>query len=162
MNKYYAGIGSRETPVDVLEYMRDTAMRLHAAGYILRSGGAEGADTAFESGSGGSREIFRSRNCTPEAEVMAASYHPNWPACRMGARMLHGRNCMIVLGKDVLEPVPVDFIICWTQRGAVVGGTGQALRMANALDIEVFNLGIEDPGKLAVVKQRIDELSAAT
>lgn len=50
MSKYYAGIGSRETPEDVLEYMELLAIRLGKLGYILRSGGAGGADTAFELG----------------------------------------------------------------------------------------------------------------
>jgi len=42
MNGYYAGIGSRETPEDVLKYMTRVARGLDRKGYRLRSGGAKG------------------------------------------------------------------------------------------------------------------------
>lgn len=46
----YAGIGSRETPKDVCRKMFTAGRILWKAGFTLRSGGARGADTAFESG----------------------------------------------------------------------------------------------------------------
>lgn len=46
----YAGIGSRETPVDVCDDMTRIAAALEARGFTLRSGFAKGADTAFELG----------------------------------------------------------------------------------------------------------------
>lgn len=46
----YAGVGSRATPEPVLDLMRRCATRLEVLGYTLRSGGANGADTAFEEG----------------------------------------------------------------------------------------------------------------
>lgn len=48
--KAYAGIGSRETPADVLELMGRIAKRLAWKGWTLRSGGAVGADQAFAIG----------------------------------------------------------------------------------------------------------------
>jgi hypothetical protein len=48
--KYYTGIGSRQTPKDILKLMEDIAFKLAQKGYILRSGAAGGADTAFEDG----------------------------------------------------------------------------------------------------------------
>ena len=50
MTKYFAGIGSRETPQDILKLMTKSAYRLEQLGYVLRSGGARGADKAFELG----------------------------------------------------------------------------------------------------------------
>lgn len=47
---YYAGVGSRETPEDVLQLMRQFAIKLANLGWVLRSGGAPGADSAFEAG----------------------------------------------------------------------------------------------------------------
>lgn len=44
----YAGIGSRETPMEVLELMTKASAWLGAKGYALQSGGAIGADMAFE------------------------------------------------------------------------------------------------------------------
>lgn len=56
--KYYTGVGSRETPEEILKVMEDLAFNLRETGWILRSGGAEGADTAFEVNSYGSSEIY--------------------------------------------------------------------------------------------------------
>ena len=47
-NMTYAGIGSRETPMEVLELMTKASTWLGAKGYTLQSGGAIGADMAFE------------------------------------------------------------------------------------------------------------------
>jgi hypothetical protein len=44
------GIGSRDTPRDVLDTMTNLMYELHKDGWILRSGGASGADDAFEKG----------------------------------------------------------------------------------------------------------------
>lgn len=50
MTKYYTGVGSRETPLHVYELMEDIAFKLEQRGFVLRSGGAPGADQAFENG----------------------------------------------------------------------------------------------------------------
>ena len=50
MTKYYTGVGSRSTPQDIMELMTQVATKLEALGYSLRSGAADGADTAFENG----------------------------------------------------------------------------------------------------------------
>ena len=47
----YTGIGSRETPHHILTLMTEIANILDNIGYTLRSGGADGADTAFALGS---------------------------------------------------------------------------------------------------------------
>lgn len=48
--KWYTGVGSRETPQDIQDLMARLAYKLASEGYGLRSGGAEGADQAFERG----------------------------------------------------------------------------------------------------------------
>jgi predicted Rossmann fold nucleotide-binding protein DprA/Smf involved in DNA uptake len=48
---YYTGVGSRECPTYILDLMTQYATVLNNKGYILRSGGALGADSAFQSGS---------------------------------------------------------------------------------------------------------------
>lgn len=55
--KIYTGIGSRETPYEILQLMKELA-RLMSECFILRSGGADGADSAFESGCSGLKEIY--------------------------------------------------------------------------------------------------------
>ena len=44
----YAGIGSRETPIEVQKAMYRVAKYLEGKGFTLYSGGANGADKAFE------------------------------------------------------------------------------------------------------------------
>jgi len=44
------GIGSRETPEDMLKLMTQIGQKIEALGGMLRSGGAGGADLAFEAG----------------------------------------------------------------------------------------------------------------
>lgn len=48
--KWYTGVGSRETPVNILELMEEVGYKLASQGWTLRSGGALGADRAFEEG----------------------------------------------------------------------------------------------------------------
>lgn len=156
----YAGIGSRITPPHILDRMRDLAARLSAAGYALRSGGAEGADSAFESGArraGGAVELwipwrgFNGRDglaWLPSDDHMTAaqSLHPAWNALSPGVRRLHARNVGQVLGQDLSSPV--DFVICWTPDGCesevtrsrMTGGTGTAIALASRRGIPVINL----------------------
>lgn len=155
MNKIYTGIGSRQTPPSVLVMFAKIAGRLERRGYTLRSGAAPGADTGFEMGvlnpklkeiylpwpefSNSTSTLFDLR---PEAFEMASQFHPNWKRCTENARKFHARNCYQVLGYDL--KTPTDFIVCWTSNGNPVGGTGQALRIAQEYKIPVINFGSED------------------
>jgi len=150
----YAGVGSRETPSDVMELMCHCAGRLERCGYILRSGGADGADTAFESGvreccaklillpwrgfNGRRDESYCIWQYGPDHAKLARYFHPNWWACSSGAKMLHTRNVAQVLGLDCT--VPAVFVLCWTKDGRDSGGTGQALRIARSYGVVVYNL----------------------
>lgn len=154
----YAGIGSRETPLDVVALMAQLACELGDDGWTLRSGAAPGADMAFESGlrPEHSREIFipwtgfqghpSPLRPTPAAFELAAQHHPAWARCSRGARALHARNCQQVLGALLQDPVAM--VVCWTPRGSGIGGTGQALRIARAFEIPIFDLG-HDPVRIA-------------
>jgi len=154
MTRYYAGIGSRETPRAVLMAMRYLASELCMKGWILRSGGARGADSAFEDAvPSNMRQIFlpwpgyenkdMSMDIEPHhvelAMRMAQENHPAWHKCSDGARNLHARNSLIIMGPEM--DTPVDFIACWTVGGLGGGGTGQALRIAKERGIEVFDFG---------------------
>jgi len=171
----YAGIGSRETPASILALMTDIARALDAAGMILRSGGADGADNAFAKGARiGHRQIFTPwKTFQPKegpflpdtihlagspyelpAMKIASIYHPSWDipegkpgALTPGARRLHARNCQQVLGRDLGDLS--RFVLCWTKNAAGGGGTGQALRIARGHGVPVFDLA--DPEILASV-----------
>ncbi len=73
----YAGIGSRETPQEILDLMTKAAEYLDGLGYTLRSGAADGADTAFEKGAT-KKEIFKGFDPAGETEVkIAHEIHPD-------------------------------------------------------------------------------------
>lgn len=151
VNRHYAGIGSRETPLDIMAFMTKIARWLDRRDYVLRSGGADGADTAFAKGST-HKEIFLpwegfngswgSPVVDPaiwtRAEQIASNFHPAWDRCSPAARKLHTRNVYQVLGADL--KTPSRFVVCWTKDGKASGGTGQALRIAEASRIPIFNL----------------------
>jgi hypothetical protein len=147
----YTGIGSRLTPPEVLARMRVLAGKLEACGFVLRSGGARGADTHFEVGvrDRNNAEIYLpwpgfrghwSSRCyvTAEAFALTARFHPHWSACSPNTKRLHARNGYQILGPDLASPS--KFVACWTADGEASGGTGQAIRIAQAHDIPVFNL----------------------
>ena len=149
----YAGIGSRETPKDILSAMTSVGRFMATWGHTLRSGAAPGADSAFEYGAvskGGEVEIylpykgFKGHHSelfgsTKEARQLAAKFHPNWANVGCMGRDFHGRNCYQILGPGLDSPA--DFVVCWTPKGKTVGGTGQSIRMAEHYDIPIFNLG---------------------
>jgi hypothetical protein len=150
---YYAGIGSRETPDEILTIFENIGSYLAQKSFILRSGGAEGADQAFERGcdkANGKKEIylpwknFEGSNSNlivqqGKAYEIAEKLHPYWHNLKDGARKLQARNSHQVLGKDL--NTPSSFIVCWTKNGKDVGGTAQAIRIARHYEIPIFNAG---------------------
>lgn len=143
MKKYYAGIGSQKTPPDVLEMMRQIAGALEEQGYILRSGGAQGADTAFaESVHHNNKEVWTASFATQKAINVAAQHHPAWHNCKPYVRRLHGRNAQIILGYHLNEPV--EFVVCWTYKGNKQGGTALGMSIAESHGITVYNLAISE------------------
>ena len=155
--KYYAGVGARKTPPDVLADMEKLATLLEDKGFCLRSGGAVGADTAFESGVNENKEIYLAIHATPEAMEIAKKYHPAWFACSYYVRKLLGRNTFQVLGADL--KTPSQFLVCWTPDGCTshatrtreTGGTGTAISIADDLGIPIYNL------ELSTIQNIIDK-----
>lgn len=152
--KYYAGVGARDTPEDVLEVMEQLGAMCSDAGWTLRSGGAEGADTAFETGHGnGDKEIFlpwgkfngnnsKLFKSSDDAYTTAKALLPYWDKLQQGPKHMHARNMHIIAGQFLNEPV--DFMICWTKDGTIRGGTGVAIMAATVAGIPIFNLGSKD------------------
>lgn len=168
MDRYYTGIGSRETPPDILVIMTNIARALSHQ-YICRTGGAQGADQAFEAGCTGRCNVFLpwpSFGCADQSNVYMTSpsaeafeiaevFHPRWPYISRGARTLHARNSHQILGPQLNDPV--DFVICWTKDGKFSGGTGQALRIADSYRIPIWNLKKEDD--LVYVKEELARMA---
>ena len=165
MTLYYTGVGSRTTPPAMMKAISQLAWWLKMMDYTMRSGAAEGADSAFEEGAGpyshvytpwpgfGASAHIRLARPTVDAIRMAAAVHPAWGKLSAGARALHARNCHQVLGDDLTTPS--KFVVCWTPDGCDsertrtrgTGGTATAIVLADRHGIPVFNLrndGAED------------------
>lgn len=154
--KYYAGIGSRDTPEDVLNYFYQLGYFFAVKGFTLRSGAAQGADKYFEYGSdkaNGKKEIYLPWGnfegsssslvvSNIEAYNIAEKFHPYWHNLSVGARKLQSRNSHQILGLDLKSPS--SFVLCWTKDGKGQGGTGQALRVAQHYNIPIFDAGKYD------------------
>ena len=158
----YAGIGARTTPIEILKEFEQIGEDLAREGYILRSGHAEGADSAFETGCdkvNGCKEIYipwknfngsksdliiewNSALNAQRAYEIAREFHPYYDNLKPFVKKLMARNSFQVLG-DLKSENPSDFIICYTEGGELKGGTAQAIRIANAYKIPVYNFGSE-------------------
>jgi len=155
-----AGIGSRETPQEICEEMVLIGAAVADAGGWVRSGHAEGADYAFEQGAGRrclvylpfagfnrklpmlGRSILFTGESTEWADRMVEQFHPNAKGLRGRAWAFHRRNAAQVLGRR--GDRPVDFVVCWTREGRKLGGTAQALRIAEHYEIPVLNMFFEE------------------
>jgi hypothetical protein len=164
-SKYYAGIGSRETPADVLQLMEKISYSLSNKGFTLRSGGAKGADQCFQYGARRAdiflpwpsfelecQEKFPKHNylIVPkedhDAERSVDDFHPKPSGLTDGGRSLMRRNYRQVIGEKRVDDSL--FVICWTPHGAGGGGTGQAIRIAKCMEIPVIDLGNRETYKI--------------
>ena len=135
-------------------------------GKVLRSGGADGADTAFQRGvrDPSKRQIFLPwdgfnglKHC-PENGIfywkyltghkLAAEtvrrYHPAPDRLSAGGFSLMARNAMQILGPTMDDPV--ELVVCYApldKKGNPKGGTSQAIRIAQDHGIQVKNLADE-------------------
>ena len=152
----YAGIGSRksgeaccpDTGKPILQCMKEIAQYLEAKGYILNSGGAIGADQAFESGvrSQLKKQIFFASDATPLTRAIAKELHPAPQVLKGYPLDLMARNTYQIFGRNL--DTPVDFVLCWTPDGCqshtsrtrATGGTGQAIDMASRTGIPIINM----------------------
>ena len=160
----YTGIGSRETPSDICDFMKEIGTLMSKHDWILRSGGAKGADSAFEAGHTGKKEIYlpwrhfrrnkskfygSSERAVSMAKAVWAARQisnpdlPDWDRLRDMTRAFQSRNIHQVLGKNL--NVRSDCIICWTKDGQEIGGTAQAMALARMIHVPVINLANDKP-----------------
>lgn len=166
----YTGIGSRKTPGNILHSMVQVGEFMYNAGHTLRSGGAQGADRAFEIGA--DQAFGKARNARfgdvdaidiPELkEIYLPAYKwcgsdsPFYGVCEDAQRvaaLFHptwDRLSYFVkklMGRNAYQilghdlKTKTDFVVCWTPDGRITGGTGLALRMAVYHGIPVLNFG---------------------
>jgi len=155
---WYTGVGSREIPRPHYNRLRQLAHALARQGWGVRSGSAEGADTAFEEGSFGFHRRFYlpwwgfndhgpgTGDCVvPEksfgevwmdAMAIAQAHHPHWPSRpdKRGARALLTRDVFQVLGDDLATPSA--FVWCWAPQ-PVLDGQGRVVNVAGGTGMAV-------------------------
>jgi len=164
-NKIYAGIGARNTPKDILYLIKIIGICFASIGYTLNTGAAQGADQAFAEGAfsaGGKVNLFLpwpnyeknwwskyntniivfNSQLDKEALNSVYQYHPNANRLKKSVITLHARNYLILKN--------AKFAICYTKNGAIIGGTGQAIRIMNDMNKKVFNLGKEEDRKQVI------------
>lgn len=143
--KYFAGIGSRKTPRAIKLLMDKLSPLLIEQGYILRSGGASGADKMWEDSynqHGGQSSIYLANDVCEKSLEIAERFHPRWDLLTDYGRRLHARNGYQILGRNL--DYPSEFVICWTEDGKLKGGTAQAMRIALHYKIPIYNLALTE------------------
>jgi len=143
-------------------------------GWVLRSGGSPGADTAFEQGcdlGSGAKEIYlpwRGFNGsdsplyeTPvEAAELARKIHSGLHRRSGSVQKLRARNVCQILGASLNEPS--QLVIAWTKNAEPTGGSATVLLIAGERGIPVINLaepawfGLDETTALARVLDRAD------
>jgi len=158
--KAYAGTGNRDAPADILNTMKRLARELEEFGYVLRVGGMDGPEDAFEAGARNSElhlpwQNFNNRQSksyfnTDEIKCIAKMFHPTYDGLKPAIQAFLCKNVRQVLGKDLRSPV--RFVLLWSEDGAEssarcnskTGSAGHVISLAAAMKIPVFNLGTPD------------------
>lgn len=152
----YAGIGDVNIPTNIQELMKMIGEELAHQGYVLRTGGAKGADTAFMEGcdkAKGIKEVFYPSDLHVNNETLkiAKEIHGHWEYCenkqpKQGHKysfpvQAHCRNMKIINGDQLNNPV--EFTIAYQDINQVTGGTWQGIKYSQKLGIKVYNLFVE-------------------
>ncbi len=151
---HYTGIGSIKINTKYLNYIILLSKYFAQKGYVLRSGGTNGAASAFEQGCdsvNGLKEIylpckdFNNNKSSlydlpnfDEAFKIAENFHPAWYTQSNAIKKLHTSNSYQILGSDL--KTPSLFVVCYTDG---TGSTMQALRIAKFYNIPIFNLKLD-------------------
>lgn len=141
-------VGSRETPVHILEYTKKLTASLQALGVRIRTGDAAGMDASART-TNTLLQVFKADHAQGDsaAHALASKYHPAWQFLKNEyVQNLHARNAYQVLGMSLNSPS--DALVCYTpdgctehaQRSRKTGGTGTAISIASENGVPVFNL----------------------
>lgn len=169
MTKYYTGVGSRETPKEILGLMREYSKVMALLGWSFRSGGANGADSAFSDGWWDARDIDKEiqegeiylpwdgfndfmpsdpccilvtdKRIIQKAQEILKTIHPAYDKLTRGPLALHTRNVYRVLGKDL--QTPSKGLVGYAKldkHGVDRQGPGTAIKIAEKYGVKTRNL----------------------
>lgn len=149
------GIGSRNTPKDICNIFTEIGKEIKNRNWWCRSGGARGADYAFEKGaekncivylpsnnynySRGACGIERCPGFNNDAFNIVLQHEPYAEKLSTFIKCLKVRNVYQILGESLNNRS--DAVICWTPNGDIIGGTGLALKIARQFGTPIFNFG---------------------
>jgi hypothetical protein len=163
-------VGSRSTPPNVCTQISWLAFEFTRNGLEVRSGHVEGADWAAEQGACQATDpdckkrgvdpvqpaiyLPWERFCAERAvlgravvvkssfiaDQLVRDHHPAADLLTAGAFSLHRRNGAQVLGDTFDDPSVA--VVCWRDPAAKTSGTDQAMRIARAYGVPVFNLAL--------------------
>lgn len=159
MANYYTMVGSRDITPYHYNALRVISRRMNVLGYVVRSGGADGADTAAYEGGFPNTEVYlpwegfngltakkgehvnaKELDNYEKAKYMASMFHPAWDSLKDGAKALHTRNVYQVLGFNLDDPSLV-LICCAPPNGkSVKGGTATAFEIAKHYKVPTYNI----------------------
>lgn len=156
----YAGIGTRDITVDDMNVIKTVSAYLSEKGIVCYSGNADGSDNIFQFNSNSNCVVylpwkgFNDANSDSKKSIEAIvcgdtkeglesvdKYHPSPRSLSYGARALMCRNYHQIFGYGKYPKV--SFVVCCArqdEKGNVMGGTGQACRIAKACSIPVLNI----------------------
>lgn len=161
--KTYVGTGNKEAPPEVLSLIKRLTRELEEFGFVLRTGGLEGPEEAFEV-SAKNMELhlpwrgFNNKESkftfTPKQALgIAKMFHPTFESLKPAIQTIIAKNVRLVMGKDLKSPTM--FVICWSEDGvekssdktSKTGNVGFVVSIACAMHIPVFNLANPDAEK---------------
>lgn len=162
MTKIITVIGSRTITISEFNTLKDIVKYYSERGYIVRSGGAEGADYAatkakrpqiyipwegFNYLYHDGKTIFSLPylNNNKFAEEVVKKIHPAPSKLTSAAWKLHMRNVYQILG-DRGDTVSSAVFFCADEdsKGNVSGGTRTAIEIARSLNIPTYNIRNQD------------------
>lgn len=151
---YYAGSGAINAPENIIRLMSDIASYMENKGYVLRSCGMEGSDTAFEFGvkSDKNRIIYTINDVIQENIDMAYNIYPYQDRVVNGDKYA-GMKIIQSLGKCLTKPI--SLCIVWTESKAITlkeslkkykttGNCGILIGICEYYKIPIYNLAVNE------------------
>lgn len=163
--KYITIVGSRKTPIEIVNIYKQIFSCFDKNEFIFRSGNALGFDQVISDFPTANKEIYLPyKTFGPKLNIFENTYvpktqfnnyqdavnlvrklHPNKNLSDMNMQYL-ARDVYQVLGKDL--NTPSDIVYCWTEDGVnnvsnitfKTGGTAMVIRVAEVYKIPVINL----------------------
>ncbi len=147
--KWYTGVGSRETPANILELMEEVGYKLASQGWTLRSGGALGADRAFEEG------MFRYVGVDGPYEWTPAEIYLPWSGYEDHFKYTHGG--LNILPSDIkLDDERIAEGMAMAIHPAWEACKQGARKMHTRNVFQVLGRTLDEPSKMLIAWTRFD------